>query len=117
MALVLSRGDDDFSDAERDLLDRARPFLVQVYRNAVEHSALLRASAGALEASLIAEGLTTKQAKVLCLVAHGGSDRAVAARLGISERTVHKHLEHAFRALGVHNRSDAAARAWRLIGR
>src|ERR1700738_232342 len=39
LGVALSRREDDFSDQERDLLNQARPFLVQAYRNAVEHTA------------------------------------------------------------------------------
>jgi hypothetical protein len=35
-----TRPDRDFSDAERDLLERARPFLIQIYRNAIDHDRL-----------------------------------------------------------------------------
>ena len=40
IAIALSRGDPDYSDEERDLIDRARPFLIQAWRNAIEHTAL-----------------------------------------------------------------------------
>jgi hypothetical protein len=35
LGVALSRAHDDFSDAERDVLDAARPFLIQCYRNAI----------------------------------------------------------------------------------
>ena len=34
-------------------------------------------------------------------------------RLGLSARTVQKHLERAYRKLGVRNRSEASRIAWR----
>ena len=40
----------------------------------------------------------------------------VAAALGISHRTVGKHLERGYRKLGVSDRSSAAARVWELSG-
>ena len=40
LAVALSRRHRDFTDAERELLDRARPFLIQAYRNAIEHTRL-----------------------------------------------------------------------------
>jgi DNA-binding CsgD family transcriptional regulator len=114
LAVVLHREDRDFSDAERDFLNRARPFLIQAYRNAVAYSELRAQSGEALEATLVANGLTAREAEVMRLVALGGSNRDVAARLGLSDRTVQKHLERAFRKLGVATRSEAAARVWQL---
>jgi hypothetical protein len=40
LAIALSRRDRDYSDAERDLIESARPFLIQARRNAIEHTAL-----------------------------------------------------------------------------
>ena len=57
-------------------------------------------------------GLTGRQADVLLLVATGASERTIAERLGISHRTVQKHLERCYRQLGVSSRSQAAAVAW-----
>ncbi|HYH59424.1 MAG TPA: helix-turn-helix transcriptional regulator [Thermoleophilaceae bacterium] len=114
LALVLSRKRRDFSDAERNFLNRARPYLIQAYRNAVAHSALRRSEADSLVEALTAQGLTAREAEVVRLVAMGGSNRDIAARLGVSDRTVQKHLERGFRKLGVTTRSAAAARAWDL---
>ena len=114
LALVLSRTDDDFSDAERDFLDRARPYLIQVYRNAIAYSETRRPSPAELEAALAAQGLTPREARVMQLVALGTPSDEVAVQLGVSDRTVHKHLEHAFAKLGVSNRAAATARAWQL---
>ena len=116
MAIALSRGVRDYSDAERDLLNRARPFLIQAYRNALAYSSRITGALPHLGAALQRAGLTQREADVMRLVAVGGSNRDVAARLGLSDRTVQKHLEHAFRKLGVSSRSAAAAEAWILAG-
>jgi DNA-binding CsgD family transcriptional regulator len=118
LAIALSRGERDYSDAERDFANAARPFLIQSYLNALAHhaarsSTFLGASAPSREA-LCATGLTLREAEVVRLVALGRSNNHVAAELGISDRTVGKHLEHSFRKLGVRDRSTAAARAWEL---
>jgi DNA-binding NarL/FixJ family response regulator len=115
LAVVLSRRDRDFSDEERDLLNRSRPLLIQAYRNAVAYSKLRDASVGGIESALVDRGLTSREAEVLRHVAFGGSNRDVAARLGVSDRTVQKHLERCFRKLGVSTRSAAASRAWQLV--
>jgi DNA-binding CsgD family transcriptional regulator len=125
IAIVLSRGDDDFSDEEREVVERARPYLIQAWRNAIDHTALrdelaarpLGPTAGdgtAVEA-LRARGLTARQAEVLALVARGRSNRDAGAILGISDRTVQKHLEHCYRVLDLQGRSAAAEFVWRLI--
>ena len=116
MAIALSRGDRDYSDAERDLLNRARPFLIQAYRNALAYSSRVGGALPQLGAALRRAGLTPREADVMRLVAVGGSNRDVAARLGLSDRTVQKHLERAFRKLGVSSRSAASAEAWILAG-
>ncbi len=53
--------------------------------------------------------LTPRQTRILQLVAAGSSDRAVARALGLSVRTVHAHLQHIYRALGVTSRTEALA--------
>jgi DNA-binding CsgD family transcriptional regulator len=118
LGVALSRRERDFSDAERDFIDRARPFLIQAYRNAIafESADAARADGPALAAALRGAGLTPRQAQVIALVAHGRSSADAAASLGISTRTVDKHLQSAFAALGVKTRSQAAGRAWSLLG-
>jgi DNA-binding CsgD family transcriptional regulator len=117
LAIALSRGSHDYSDAERDFANEARPFLIQAYLNAVAHeSARTNASTAAPPSldAMIAAGLTGREADVLRLVALGRSNQHIAAALGISDRTVGKHLEHSFRKLGVRDRSTAAGRVWAL---
>lgn len=52
--------------------------------------------------------LTARQREVLGLVALGLCDKEIATRLRLSPRTVQKHLELAYRRLGVNNRTAAA---------
>lgn len=51
--------------------------------------------------------LTITERRVLQLVATGRSNADIAADLYVSVATVRKHLEHAYRKLGVHNRMAA----------
>jgi len=90
VGIALSRRTRDFTDAERDLLDRARPFLIQIYRNALAHGALAQGAApgGPMLGRLLDRGLTRREAAVLRAVAHGGSNADVASALEVSERTV-----------------------------
>jgi len=55
--------------------------------------------------------LTVQERRVLQLVAQGMANADIAARLYVAPSTVRKHLEHAFRKLGVSNRL-AAVRAF-----
>ena len=67
-------------------------------------SAVLRARA---ERRPIPE-LSEREREVLELVATGLSNQKIAARLGISEKTVKAHLTSVFRQLGVEDRTQAA---------
>ena len=59
------------------------------------------------------ESLTPREIEVLELVAEGLSNKAVAARLGISDQTVKFHLTSLSGKLGAINRTDAVRRAVR----
>ena len=59
-------------------------------------------------------GLTLREAEVLNLVAHGYTNREIAATLVISVKTVSVHVSHILRKLGAPNRLEAAAIAHRL---
>jgi DNA-binding NarL/FixJ family response regulator len=60
-------------------------------------------------ARLQAAALTQRESEVLSWVAKGKTNRDIAEILGMSPRTVNKHLEHIFDKLGVETRSAAAA--------
>ncbi len=57
-------------------------------------------------------GLTPREAEVLAWVAQGKTNDETARILGLSPRTVAKHLEMIYQELGAENRTVAAARAW-----
>lgn len=57
-------------------------------------------------------GLTEREVEVLAVVARGRSNREVAATLGISEKTVARHLSNIFGKLGLSTRTAAAAFAY-----
>lgn len=60
-------------------------------------------------------GVTGREAEVLLWLSRGKSNREIGQILGISPRTVNKHLEQIFIKLGVENRASAAAIAARLL--
>jgi DNA-binding CsgD family transcriptional regulator len=208
LGLALSRGPEDYTDAEAELLALARPHLIQAYRKAELSSAraaALRALEGGLEglnrhvvvvdpygrvefategarrllghANTLPDGindwlagarlvrpmadplglsiggasvlvrllpggradrrdvlllepgtgelsvealrglpLTRRQAEVLRLVAIGRSPDQAAADLSIARRTLDKHLQRVYAALGVTSLSQAASTAWAAVG-
>lgn len=59
--------------------------------------------------------LTPRETEVLSWLAKGKTNRDIADILGMSHRTVNKHLEHVFEKLGVETRSAAAAIAGHLL--
>jgi len=94
VSFVLNRARRDFTDRERALLDLLRPHLAELYQKA---NALNR--------------LTPREAEVVRCVAAGKRDAQIGAILGISARTVQKHLQRAYEKLGVESRTAAAMRA------
>ena len=66
---------------------------------------------------LCALGLTFREAEVLAWVAQGKGNADIAEILGISARTVQKHLEHIFQKLGVETRTAAARVAYSVATR
>ncbi len=57
-------------------------------------------------------GLTPRELEVLRLVASGQSNKAIAAGLVLSEKTVERHLSNIFSKLGVSSRAAATAFAY-----
>jgi DNA-binding NarL/FixJ family response regulator len=64
---------------------------------------------------LATASLTPREAEVLSWIAKGKTNRDVGDILGISPRTVNKHLERVFEKLGVETRAAAAALASREL--
>jgi DNA-binding CsgD family transcriptional regulator len=89
--VALHRAGRGFTDHDLALLDLVRPHLAD---------ALWRATPP--------QRLTARERSVVAHVARGATDAAIAHELGISRRTVGKHLENAYAALGVHDRTSAA---------
>lgn len=60
-------------------------------------------------------GLTAREADVLLWIAKGKSNRDIGEILGLSARTVNKHLEQIYVKLGVENRASAAVKAANVL--
>ena len=65
---------------------------------------------------LATAALTPRETEVLSWIAKGKTTRDVGESLGMSPRTVNKHLEHVFEKLGVETRAAAAALASGQLG-
>ena len=74
---------------------------------------LARLTAGAADPGTKPGGLTERETQILSLVAEGSSNREVARRLVISEKTVARHLANVYLKLGVGSRTAASAWAHR----
>ncbi len=59
--------------------------------------------------------LTLREAEVLYWVIHGKTNRDIGDILGISHRTINKHMDNLFEKLGVETRTAAAALAMRRL--
>ena len=73
-------------------------------------------AADAPASRLASAALTPRETEVLSWVAKGKTNRDVGDILGLSPRTVNKHLEHVFEKLGVETRAAATALAGRELG-
>ncbi|WP_341991006.1 response regulator [Azorhizobium sp. AG788] len=63
----------------------------------------------------LALAVTQREAEVLAWIARGKPNRDIAEILGLSPRTVNKHLEQIYAKIGVENRAAAAAIAVRAL--
>jgi DNA-binding CsgD family transcriptional regulator len=99
---------------------RGRPVTARAIGEAGERGVrivLLEGGDGGLSvAALRGLGLTDRQAQALRWTALGRSVREAAGLMGISPRTLEKHLQSVYAALGVASRSQAAATAGAAVG-
>ena len=109
---VLNRRGRDFSEREVALLDQVRAALSRFFAH-TDWLTRLAPSIAAPPPLAAGTSLTPREREVLQWVAAGKTDRDIAQILGISPRTVHKHLQHVYTKLGVETRTAAAMRALR----
>lgn len=100
---ILAREDRDFDDREVATAALLLPVLTVV------DAAVVRARVASDDEHGTA--LTLQEGRLLGLLAEGFSARIMGRRLGISERTVDKHLEHLYRKLGTNDRLTTVLRA------
>jgi DNA-binding CsgD family transcriptional regulator len=100
--------------------DRARPLLDSAVRQftSLGMSGWVRRAEEAARplhrpSRVVASGLTERETTVLRLVADGKTNKAIAAELCLSEKTVEHHLSNIFTKLGVGSRAAATSLAYR----
>jgi DNA-binding CsgD family transcriptional regulator len=74
-----------------------------------------RGSRGAPLSLLASLGLSPRETEVLQSMMRGNATAAIAAQLGVSPRTVHKHAQRIYEKLGVNDRIAAVSAAWAAL--
>lgn len=115
--IALNRRHRDFSERDRAVLGLLSPHFGQAHANATR----VRAWRAAAEQPATCAGqsgtlaplprLTARENEVLNWIAHGKNNPEIALILGLSVRTVYKHVENIFGKLGVESRAQAMVRA------
>ena len=103
-AYVLARAESDFSDEDLQVSRQIQPLLRLLDRQT-------RVFEGRLPPSVDGSKLTGRELAVLQLLSDGLTAVAIGSRLGISPRTVHRHLAAIYRKLGVCDRVRAVVEA------
>jgi len=113
VGIALNRERHDFTGAEAATLDLLRRPLRACYERLTERehlTSLLSAYEGEqLTARARALGLSEREVQVMHGVSDGASNAQLAIGLGISRRTVEKHLQHIYMRLDVTSRTQAIA--------
>jgi len=100
--LAVSRRNGFTPDAQALLAEAVAPVTFMMPRVAAA-CVSSQAARDAAEAAA-ALNLTPREVEVLQLLSEGLLARTIASRLGLSPRTVHKHLSNVYTKLGVHDR-------------
>ncbi len=115
---IIYHATEDFSLTERTYAGRIQPLLAGIdahYRHLAAWRARFpapMAPGGATPEQCAAEQrLTPRELTVLTLLADSLPANAIGRRLGISTRTVHKHVQNLYRKLDVTDRLSAVLRA------
>ena len=112
-ALVRLADQDDRGVLRHDLGDSRLEFMLVARSGDDEWLFRIAEIRAGAEERLLAQrhGLTDREAEVLLWISRGKANREISEILGISPRTVNKHLEQVFAKMGVENRASAAAAA------
>ncbi|MFF0013576.1 response regulator transcription factor [Streptomyces sp. NPDC005374] len=106
---MVYRSGRDFTDDEVRLAEQLQPLL-----SAVEQQRHLLRRLGSPSEEVADLALTPRETTVLLLLGDALTAGSIGRRLGISERTVHKHISNVYRKLGTHDRVSTVLHAQRL---
>ncbi|WP_333772618.1 helix-turn-helix transcriptional regulator [Streptomyces sp. IBSBF 3136] len=112
---LVYRSGTDFTDDHLTMAERAQPLLAGVER---QRRLLLEwrrsAPVGTPDERAAECALTPRETTVLLLLADALTADTIGRRLGVSPRTVHKHIENIYRKLGTRDRISTVLHAQRL---
>ncbi|MGQ0570296.1 MAG: LuxR C-terminal-related transcriptional regulator [Armatimonadota bacterium] len=102
---------DNLASAIRSVTNGRARFHREDTRRLLERVGHLTCARG--RSRLTFDGLTDREIDILTQLAHGSTDREVAAELVVAEGTVKTHVRNVLRKLGARNRTQAVAHALR----
>jgi DNA-binding CsgD family transcriptional regulator/tetratricopeptide (TPR) repeat protein len=111
--MYLRRGGPGATDRARPLLDNAIRQFSSLGMSGWVRRAEETARSLSKPSRVLASGLTGRETAVLRLVADGKTNKAIAAELCLSEKTIEHHLSNIFTKLGVGSRAAATSLAHR----
>ncbi|MFJ3309837.1 LuxR C-terminal-related transcriptional regulator [Streptomyces sp. NPDC086549] len=116
---MVFRSGTDFTDDDIRIARRTQSLLaaVEQQRQLLEHwqrQLVARGAPGAPHEPAEDCALTPRETTVLLLLADALTAAAIGRRLGISDRTVHKHVENIYRKLGTRDRVSTVLRAQQI---
>ncbi|WP_320194911.1 response regulator [Agrobacterium rosae] len=117
---LTNRGNDALRDAPLTIQQADRATLQLTFLGAMgpdEHLFRLTAASDKSADAMLRQhfSLTIRESEVLLWIAKGKSNRDIGDILGLSARTVNKHLEQIYVKLGVENRASAAVKAAHIL--
>jgi DNA-binding CsgD family transcriptional regulator len=119
VSFVFNRAGRDFDERDLARVEVIRPHLGDLYRmtRAVDDARAAWGVPAAAPPSPSSASLTSREREVLHWLAGGKTDRDIGDILGISPRTVQKHLQRIYAAFGVETRTAAVVRAMGIASR
>ncbi|MFE7174683.1 LuxR C-terminal-related transcriptional regulator [Streptomyces sp. NPDC057616] len=112
---MVYRSGADFTDDQVRAAEQVQPLLAAVEEQRQLLERWQRSAAPQSVPERAADcALTPRELTVLLLLADALTAAAIGRRLGISDRTVHKHVEKIYRKLGTRDRISTVLRAQRL---
>lgn len=122
-AVSLDRRGRDFADRERARLAAFAPHIIATWRRLQQAArpasrgiaARMTFDQAGVSPVLRELGLSRRETEVLWWIIEGKQNREVATILGVSLRTVQKHVEHMLSRLGMENRHSLTVQALRHL--